>query len=123
MTDGGGASRSTEPAHGSSAATDVSLREFSARETWWLDRFYGAEVRHLRELRNADKDAVTLALNTAKDLAEKHNDLIRAGEKKDETYATKEDVNRLATWQSKITGALLLLGFIGVANAVRLWSG
>lgn len=32
--EGGGASRTTEPAAGSSAATDVSIREFLGREIW-----------------------------------------------------------------------------------------
>lgn len=129
MTDdaGGGASRSTDPAAGSSAATDVSLREHFAalREA---DRELARErLAHQREVarlvREADKEAIDKALEASKELAEKHNDLIRAGERKDESYATKTDVNRLENWQSKMTGGLVLIGVVGVANLTKVWLG
>lgn len=126
MEEGGGASLTTDPAAGSSAATDVSLREhFSAlRESdRELARERLARVFERADLmRGADKEAVDKALDAARELAEKHNDLIRAGEKKDATYATKDDVNRLEKWQSKITGGMILLGALGVANLVKLWT-
>jgi len=96
---GGGASRSTDPAAGSSAATDVSLREYLGSRIDALDRLYKSELAALKELvdakHEAAQQAVTLALNSQQELAEKHNDLIRHGERKDETYATKTEVGRL----------------------------
>jgi hypothetical protein len=128
---GGGASRSTVSAAGTSTATDVALdrhlTEKIQRETYWIDRLYTAENAHLREVnrlqREADQLAIAKALEAAKELAEKHNDLIRTGEKKDETYATRADMNRLEQWQSRLTGAILLVSLIGVTNLVKVWSG
>jgi hypothetical protein len=117
----------TEPAAGSSAATDVSIREYTARDLWWLDRHLSGEIEALRNLvtswRESDQNAITTALTSAKELAEKHNDLIRSGERKEETYASKEEVGRLAGWQAKMSGGLIVLGFIGVANLVKVWTG
>ena len=124
---GGGASRSTDPAAGSSAATDVSLREYLGSRIDALDRLYKSELAALKELVDAKhaaaQQAVTLALNSQQELAEKHNDLIRHGERKDETYATKTEVGRLEGWQNKITGGLILLSLIGIANLVKVWTG
>jgi hypothetical protein len=124
--EGGGASRSTDPASGSSAATDVSLREHLEGQLRAVDRYYQAELRSLKELietkHDAAQQAVELALTSQKELAEKHNDLIRQGERKDETYATKDEIGRLEQWQNKITGGLIILSLVGIANLVKLWS-
>lgn len=130
MTDqenGGGASPSTDFAAGSSTATDISLKEYQLLNTHWLDRFYSAEIRHLKEVGDIHREtsalAVSIALTNQKELADKHNDLIRQGEKKDETYATKEQLNVIRDWQSKITGALVLIAIVGVGNFIKLWTG
>lgn len=124
---GGGASLTTEAAEGSSAATDISLREYLAalRE---CDRELNLErINHVREIakvrREADQLAVKAAFAASKELLDKHNDLIHAMERKDETYATRLDVTRLANIQSKMLGGLIVLGGIGVTNLVRLWTG
>jgi hypothetical protein len=78
------------------------------------DRRYAAE-------RVAQELAVDKALTAAKELAEKHNDLIRAAQIRDETYATKADLGRLESWQAKITGGMVLLGIIGISNLVKIW--
>lgn len=118
--DGGGASRSTDPAAGSSAATDVSLREHLAALRQADSRYTEAELRHVRELaqlqREADQLAIGKALDSSKELAEKHNDLIRSGEKKDETYATKVDLERLSSVQGKMIGGLIVLAAIGLTK-------
>jgi hypothetical protein len=127
MDEGGGASRSTDPAAGSSAATDVSLREhFEALRQ--CDRELARErMLNLRDIaivrREGDQFAISTALASAKELAEKHNDLIRSAEKKDETYATKIDLDRLANIQSKMIGGLIVIAAIGLTNLVRLWTG
>jgi hypothetical protein len=65
--------------------------------------------------------AVEKALSTATALAEKHNDLIRAAEARDATYATKEDVGRLESWQTRLTGGMVVIAIIGVSNLVKIW--
>lgn len=78
------------------------------------------ETRIRETERAADQLAITKALESSLQLAEKHNDLIRQMEKKDDTYATKAEVNRLASWQARLTGGMLLLGAIGVGNLIKL---
>jgi len=125
--EGGGASLTTEPALGTSTATDVSLDRFLSIEIRWVDRFYQAEIRHVKELleaqRTADQLAVKIALENQKELSEKHNDLIRSGEKKDETYATKVDVNRIAKTQAMMVGGLIVVSSIGLTTLVKLFGG
>jgi len=101
MSEGGGASRSTEPAAGTSAPTDVSLREFIDQ------RFIGLEKR-LDERRASDHEAVRIAKETADAALEAHNQLIRQMrgqateaqrqlDKLTDTYATKENLTTLET--------------------------
>lgn len=112
------------------------LREVTLRYEAERDRRLTEHFAHIRELRmlqrEADQLAVEKALTSADALADKHNDLIRAGEKKDETYATKseltavekmfaESVGRIVQWQSKLTGGMIILAFIGIGNLVKLW--
>ena len=95
--------------------TEISLREY-------IETHLEAQAELHRSQREADQEAVKIALANSKELAEKHNDLIRQMERKDETYATKEQVGRVEAWQSRLTGAIVLLGGIGVANLVKLWT-
>ncbi len=99
--EGGGASRSTDPAAGTSSATDVSLREFITQ------RFTELEKR-LDERRESDAKAVYLAKETADAALEAHNQLIKRMEvqavesqrqldKLTDTYATKEHLKTLET--------------------------
>lgn len=91
-----------------------------------LDRHVSSEFASLRELLKSQREGDQLALKTAlanqKELADKHNDLIRQGERKDALYATRVDVERLERWQSRLSGGLLILAFIGIANLVKLWT-
>ena len=68
-----------------------------------LDRMYTEGLAALKELVEAKHDAaqkaVTLALDNQHELSEKHNDLIRTGERKEQTYATKEELGRVEAWQ------------------------
>jgi hypothetical protein len=99
MEEGGGASRSTEPASGTSQATDVSLREF-------IDARFVALEKRLDERRSADALAVTIAKETADAALDAHNQLIKRMEvqaiesqrqldKLTDTYATKENLKTL----------------------------
>jgi hypothetical protein len=96
---GGGASRSTEPAAGTSASTDVSLREF-------IDQRFTALESRLDERRESDRTAVVIAKETADAALEAHNQLIKRMEvqaiesqrqldKLTDTYATKENLKTL----------------------------
>jgi chromosome segregation ATPase len=97
--EGGGASRSTEPAVGTSSATDVSLREF-------IDQRFIALEDKLDERRESDREAVRVAKATADAALEAHNQLIRQMreqateaqrqlDKLTDTYATKENLKTL----------------------------
>jgi hypothetical protein len=92
-----------------------------------LDRHFTSEFSSLKELlqsqRAADALAVTTALEAAQELAQKHNDLIRQMERKDATYATQVELDRIATWQARLGGGLLVVGFIGIANLAKIWTG
>jgi len=92
-----------------------------------LDRHFTAEFSGLKELlksqRTADALAVKTALDSAQELAQKHNDLIRQMERKDATYATQIEVERLASWQARLGGGLVVFAFIGIANLVKIWTG
>lgn len=85
------------------------------------------KVDHLEKLiqahREGDKLAVETALTAAKEMAQQHNDLIRAAEKRDETYASKADLSRVEAFQARLTGAFIILSLIGVSNLVKLWAG
>ena len=97
--EGGGASRSTEPAAGTSASTDVSLREF-------IDQRFNSLEKRLDERRASDQAAVVIAKETADAALEAHNQLIRQMrgqateaqrqlDKLTDTYATKENLKTL----------------------------
>lgn len=101
MDEGGGASRSTDPAAGSSAATDVSLREF-------IDQRFRDLERRLDDRHARDQVAVQIAKETADAALEAHNQLIqqmrgqatesqRQLDKLTDTYATKSDLKQLET--------------------------
>lgn len=146
---GGGASESTEPAAGSSTGTDVSLKEFtgredywvqkySSRENFWLDRYVTAEIQALRrETQAANKNAeqaVAVAAVEATKRLEDHNGLIEQMRTQASHFASREIVDenkkayisrfeRLENFQSKIIGGMVVLGAIGVANLVKLWTG
>lgn len=138
MTDeiGGGASRSTDPAAGSSAATDVSLREYFGSLIHSLDRFVTAEIAALRRetgtANQVAERAITVAADEAKERLASHNGLIEQMRVKDEGFATKTSLvdykeaadlrfGRLEKFQAMIVGALILVSGIGVANVVKVW--
>ncbi len=100
---GGGASLSTDPAAGTSSATDVSLREYFQTVNWWRDRFEAERDRRYAEVNvekekalkikeTADLAALQLAreIQTYKD--EKANELREQINSERGLYATKGDV-------------------------------
>lgn len=136
--EGGGASRSTDPAAGSSAATDVSLREYSARDLWWLDRHITAEIASLTratEAANTNAEtAIGVASVEAKERLDQHNGLIQKMEQQSVTFVSREVLDavmsgldlRLGRVERLIfmaMGGLFLVGLLGIANLVKVWTG
>lgn len=135
--EGGGASRSTDPASGSSAATDVSLREYMASVVAALDRHLTAELHALRretaEANRNSERAVEVAAAEATERLAAHNGLIAQMKDQSTSFATREAVEafakttdhrfaRVERFQAMLTGGLLLLSTIGIANLVKVWA-
>lgn len=84
-------------------------------------------IKHARELsdsqREGDQLALTTALTASKEMLEAHNGLLRKIEKLTETFATKEELERVTAWQSRASGVGLALGAGLLANIVKLWTG
>lgn len=146
---GGGASRSTDPAAGSSAATDVSLREHLEMQIRALDRHAEAELAALRRETDAamktSEQAIAVAKEEASDRLAAHNGLIEQMRQQAQQFASRESLEafkqerhaaldsfkdeadgrfgRLEKFQAMLVGGLLLLSAIGVANLVKIWSG
>jgi hypothetical protein len=146
--DGGGASRSTDPAAGTSSATDVSLREYTSRDVWWLDRHMAAEIAALRRETNAAQAAAGNAIEVAKEEAKErlsaHNGLIEQMRQQSQQFASRESFEdfkserhqaldtfkettdtrfgRIERFQSMLIGGLVLVSFIGIANLVKVWA-
>ena len=136
--EGGGASRSTGHASGSSAATDVSLREFVNEKINALDRHIIAEIAALRresETANANAQrAIEVAAQEAKERLIAHNGLIEQMRRQAEHFAPRESMEdhkevsdkrfgRIERFQASLMGGLFLLSLIGIANIVKVWTG
>ena len=147
--EGGGASRSTDPAAGTSSATDVSLREYVSALVQALDRHLTSELQALRretQTANEKSDKATeLAKHEASDRLAAHNGLIDQMQKLQGTFATREAVaalekhltekidtgdenadlrfGKIERFQATLVGGLMIVGFIGVANLVKVWTG
>lgn len=135
---GGGASRTTDPAVGSSAATDVSLREHVTGKIDALDRHLTHEIAALRresQVANLTAErAVGVASQEAKDRLIAHNGLIEQMREQATHFATTEGLDafkheverrlsRIENFQAMLTGGMLLTGTIGVATLVKIFSG
>ena len=127
--EGGGASRSTDPASGTSAATDVSLREYVAQSIAALDRHLTAEINSLRRETEAANKNSDKAIEVAA-----HNGLIEQMQAQGGTFATRENVDvlkdtmnqrlgRLEGFQAKMVGGLGVVALVGIANLVKVWIG
>jgi hypothetical protein len=96
VNEGGGASKSTDPAFGSSTATDVSLREYVTNLIAGLDRHLTAEIETLRREtavahRNAEK-AIDVAAREAAERLAAHNGLIDQMQAQQVTFAPRESL-------------------------------
>ena len=136
--EGGGASRTTDPAAGSSAATDVSLREHVSLKIEALDRHLSAEIQALRReshAANANSErAIEVAAQEAKERLIAHNGLIEQMRQQATLFASREVLDafedsaekrfgRLERFQAALMGGLFLLSLVGIANLVKVWTG
>ena len=102
MDEGGGASLSTDPAAGTSSATDVSLREYQYVINLWRDRFDAERDRRYTEVNiekekalkikeEADKRALDLQAETQAYKDEKANELREQINSERGRYLTREE--------------------------------
>ena len=89
---GGGASRSTDPAAGTSAATDVSLREYFAQHADWQWRFMEERDRRYAEVQRERDKAEVLRAETQAYKDEKANELRDQLSQERLGYASKGDL-------------------------------
>ena len=140
MTDheGGGASRTTDPAYGSSSATDVSLREHMTALVQALDRHITAELGALRreteQANHAAERAIGVAADEAKERLLAHNGLIEQMRQQAQQFSSREALDnfkeesdrrfgRLERFQAMLIGGMLLLSFLGIGTLVRVLTG
>ena len=147
--EGGGASRSTDPAAGTSSATDVSLREYLGTRIDSLDRHVTAELSALRRETHAAnlaaERAIAVAAEEAKERLAAHNGLIEQMRQQAQQFASRESLENFKSerhqaldsfkdetdkrfsrgekFQAMLIGGILLLSFIGIANLVKVWGG
>ena len=103
-----------------------------------LDRHLSSELSALRRetqaVQASSKEAVLIASEEAKERLASHNGLIDQMQALSGTFVTRdtmdalkegndERLRRIESWQAKVTGALVLISVIGVANLVKLWAG
>lgn len=102
-----------------------------------LDRLVHAELDALRrETAAADataQRAISVAADEAKERLASHNGLIEQMREQATHTATRESLELLRQeverrfgsserFQAKLTGALLLVSFVGIANLVKVWT-
>jgi hypothetical protein len=89
------------------------------------DKRYAAE-------RSADALAVDAALTAAKEAVavaklasdehlKAHNDVLEGWKNERSTFATKTEAGRIETWQTRLTGGMVVIAIIGVSNLVKIW--
>ena len=101
-------------------SNDVLSAEITA-----LDRHLTAEIAALRRetvaAQQAAENAVKVAAKEAEDRLAAHNGLIEQMRRQADTFATKEAVGILQSWQARLTGGMIVLGIIGITNLAKLW--
>jgi hypothetical protein len=84
------------------------------------------QIQHAKELsasqREGDQLALTTALTASKEMLQAHNGLLRKIEKLAETFATKEELEKVLSWQAKATGGGVVIATVGLANFVKIWT-
>ena len=124
---GPGAGRTADP------ATSVVTERIAA-----LDRHLTAEIEALRRetgaAEKAASDAVQVAAHEAQERLTAHNGLIEQMRQQAAQFATRESfedfkeandkrLGRIERFQAALTGGMILVSFIGIANLVKVWTG
>lgn len=89
---GGGASRSTDPAFGTSTATDVSLKEHIELDQRWTWRFMQERDRRYTELQALRDEAAVIARDTQTYKDRQANELREQLARERADYASKTDL-------------------------------
>lgn len=116
----------------------MSLREHLDAAIAALDRHLTSEVESLRREttlanENAAK-AVAVAAREASDRLKAHNGLIEQMRQQAAEFATRESIDdykeavdrrlgRIERFQAMLTGGMILISSIGIANLVKVWTG
>jgi hypothetical protein len=88
--------------------------------------------KHLEALREADQLAVSAALaaaekavDTAKTASDEHlkvnNNVLEQWKQDRGSFATKEELRRLESFQARMLGGIAVVAFIGLANLAKIW--
>ena len=124
---GPGAGRTSDP------ETSVVTERVAA-----LDRHLTSEISALRReteaARKAANDAVQVAAHEAQERLTAHNGLIEQMRQQAAQFATRESfedfkdsndkrLGRIERFQAALTGGMILVSFIGIANLVKVWTG
>lgn len=100
MEEGGGASRSTDPAAGTSAATDVSLREYLVALIDGAERRSDERFRHMKEMVESAFENAQTAITKADTATEKRfegvNEFRAALSDQATQFVTRDAMNALA---------------------------
>ena len=103
-----------------------------------LDRHLTSEIAALRRETHAANAAAEAAVGVAaKEATERlsaHNGLIEQMRQQAALFATRESfddfretndrrLKSIESWTARVTGGLIIVGFIGVANLVKIWTG
>lgn len=127
--EGGGASRSTDAAFGTSSATDVSLREYLGLRIDALDRHVTGEIASLREATMTANTVARAAVEKAEQAQERRLDLLNEfraqasdeAQKYSQRDVVEPRIDRLESALNKAYGGILVVAFVGIANLVKLW--
>jgi ribosome-associated translation inhibitor RaiA len=119
-------------------SNEPTLREYVSLKVAALDRHITAEIAGLRREttlanENAEK-AIEVAAHEAADRLAAHNGLIEQMRAQASLFATRESVDdfkesidrrlgKIERFQAMLTGGLILVSSIGVANLVKVWTG
>jgi hypothetical protein len=103
-----------------------------------LDRLLHAEIDALRrettEAKRQAERAIEVAAEEAAERLSAHNGLIEQMRQQAALFSTREALDMFRDsverrfdsaekFQAKLTGALILVSFVGVANLVKVWTG
>lgn len=90
------------------------------------DRRYTSELEWVRReamlVAGMAKEATAIAADEAKERLKAHNGLLEKMGENEKKFANRESVEIIQKFMYYMMGGMILLGVIGVANLVKLWT-